>query len=719
MSPVKEPLKQTALLELGTEEIPASYFAPAFSYIQNYCEKYLKEKRVAFDAVRCVGTPRRMSVIIDGIGAKSEAEEEIAWGPSVKAAKDPSGAWTQAAKGFANSKGVAVENLIVKTKENGAEHICAIKKHQGVKTDKLLSDLFTQMVPAIPFPKKMIWNETLFRFPRPIRNLICLYGSQIVKLSIAGLKAGNKTYGLSHLKPAGIKISNAANYATTLKNQCILVDVEARKEAVLKSAESLAQKVGGKLKEDADLLHEVSWLVEHPACVLGDFDKEFLKLPQEVLITCMKKHQKFFSILDSKGKLLPHFIAVRNGISEHQDIVRKGFEKVLVARLTDAQFFFSEDLKKPLDSFIEKSAAIQLQEKLGSMRDKTERMKKIGRFIAEQIKGTPAGAASVNGHLDGTLIERAVHLSKFDLTTGLVFEFPELQGIMGEIYAASHGENASVAKAIRQHYFPITVQGELPGDALSSVVAIADKIDGLVGSFLVGHLPSGSSDPYGLRRQSAGILRILIQHRWDLSLKDLVHFTLQQFGGAADEKLERDILNFLADRFQLILQDEGFAADEAVAVIKNAAQPDAEHLKVPLLRNKAAGLKAVRSHADFEAVSAAYKRAANILKQARAKSVAFSAEGFNASLIKDDSERGLHDLVESLKQKTTAHLSELRYEQALRELVSLRQALDKFFEKVMVMDPDPAIAANRLSLLAGLESLFKRVADFSLLQNRA
>ncbi len=707
---MKDSALKDALLELGTEEIPASYFPNAFEFIRSHCEKFLKEKRVSFTAVRCLGTPRRMTVIIEDLPAKSESQEEVFWGPSLKAAKDASGNWTQAAQGFAKSKGAKAETLTVQKKENGAEHVSVVKKHQGTGTDKILLELFTALVPAIPFPKKMMWNATRFRFPRPIRNIVCLFGNQVLRLSIAGVKSGNKTYGMQHLKPANIKILNAQNYEATLKNHCVLADPSIRKETILKSAGQLAHRVNGHLQEDAALVEEVSWLVEHPVAILGNFDEEFLKLPAEVLITCMKKHQKYFSIFDSKGKILPHFIAIRNGLSEHQDIVRKGYEKVLVARLTDAQFFFSEDMKKPLDGFVRKAAAIQLQEKLGSMKDKTERMRSISKYIAEQI----------GSQIDPAFIDRASHLSKFDLTTSMVFELPELQGIMGEIYAGRHGENASVAKAIREHYYPITAQGELPKQDLSGIIAIADKIDGLAGSYVIGHTPSGSSDPYGLRRQSAGILRIALQNNWTLSLKDLARFTLNQFSAAENkDALLKDIVGFLADRFQLLMSDDGFAIDEIQSVVKNMAQADSEHLRLPILKQKITALKKVRAHSDFEAVAVAYKRAANILKQARAKSISFSASAFKPELVKDDAERDLRALVQELEVKINRHLAGAQYEPALRELVSLRQALDKFFEKVMVMDPDADLAANRLSLLAGLESLFKPIADFSLLQNKS
>jgi glycyl-tRNA synthetase beta chain len=336
---MKEPILQDALFEIGAEEIPASYCEPALAHMKAFAEEFLRSRNLPFRSAETCGTPRRLTLHLVGVAAKSEAMSEEVFGPSAKAAKDPQGQWTQAAKGFAQSQGASVEDLQIRPTKKG-DYLCAVKKHAGIKAEKILEQCFTELLPTIPFPKKMVWNATQFKFARPVRNLVAIYGHSVLKVSVAGLKATNKTFALSHVSSKKITISSPQAYVTALKNNCILASAAARREAILQSASQMAKRAGGELKADEALLDEVVWLVEHPVAVMGAILPEFLSLPKEVLITCMKKHQKYLSILDAKGNLLPHFIAIRNGISEHQDIVRKGYEKVLNARLTDAKFFF-------------------------------------------------------------------------------------------------------------------------------------------------------------------------------------------------------------------------------------------------------------------------------------------------------------------------------------------------------------------------------------------
>ena len=719
---MKEQALQDALLEIGAEEIPASYCVPALEHMKAFAEDYLRSQRLDFKSVETYGTPRRLALHIAGLPAKSQAQTEQVWGPSAKAAKDADGAWTQAAKGFAQAHGKTVEDLRVE--ENPAKkgpYLCLLKQHAGLKTETLLAALFSELIPTIPSPKKMVWNAARFKFARPIRNLVALYGHAALKVSVAGLKATNKTFALSHLSSQKIAISSPHAYVTALKNHCILADPRARRETILHSASQLAKRVGGELKVDEALLDEVVWLVEHPVAVLGSIQPEFLSLPKEVLITCMKKHQKYFTILDGKDRLLPHFIAVRNGISEHQDIVRKGYEKVLNARLTDAKFFFEQDLKKPLSAYVEKCGSILLQEKLGSVNDKIDRMKAVAQFVLEQVRDSRAAEAGSNGHADPAAVERAIQLSKFDLATGMVYEFPELQGTMGGLYAERYGENPKVAEAVREHYFPVSVQGELPGSPEAAVVSLADKVDGLIGNFIIGRVPSGSSDPYGLRRQAAGILRIMLQKGWDFPIRALLEKAVAQYGAKAGtpESVVRDALNFLADRFQRLTEDNGLEADEIQAAVRNPGQADAQGLRPGTLQKKIAALHEVRRHPDFEAVAGAYKRASNILKQARTKQLSFASDRLDQALFKEEAEKDLHSTFNEISGRTRELISRSAYREALQEWVKLRPALDHFFEKVMVMDPDPAVCSNRLSLLASLESLFREIAEFSHLQNKS
>lgn len=702
------PAKQ-ALLEIGVEEIPASYMAPALESMRFFAENFLRSKKLSFENIRVLGTPRRLSLLIIGLSIKTESSFQEVWGPSLKAAKNPEGGWSQAALGFAKSQGLSIESLQIRMKK-GEEALCAVKRSPGEKAQKILKELFFALISAIPFPKRMVWNSSNFKFARPIRNLAALYDHEVLRLNIAGLRSSNKTFGLRGSSKR-ITISSASSYLNTLRNNCVLVDPDSRREVILNASNHLANKVKGQLKSYEDLLNEVLWLVEHPVSILCNFDSKFLALPQEVLITCMKKQQKFFSILDESGKLMPYFIGIRNGISEHQEIVRKGYEKVLTARLTDAEFFLKEDLKISLETHVNKTSSILIQEQLGSIADKIKRMKNLSKIFLNALP-----SEIKNGECDSNLLERAIDLSKFDLATHMVYEFPELQGIVGRIYSSHYGEDKRVSQAIEEHYYPLTAQGELPSTPLGSMLAFLDKLDHLVGNFLVGRIPSGNSDAYGLRRASAGILRILLEKNWELELKELLQASIQQFNLNSGENKARQIFDFLRERFQLLMQDQGYAQDEILAVTKNLMEKDAVGIHILNLKKKISALHAKRTHAHFEAVTISYKRLSNILRQAKEKGIFYSKESLNPELLKLPEEQALKVWLDSSSNKIAGLTHEKKYEEAILECMSARELLDCFFEKVMVMDPDPALSCNRLSLLFLLESLFKEIADFSYLQ---
>ncbi|OGR84215.1 MAG: glycine--tRNA ligase subunit beta [Elusimicrobia bacterium RIFCSPLOWO2_01_FULL_54_10] len=698
---------QDALFEIGTEEIPSSYLPPALDFMKTRAEERLAQSHLPFKSVQALGTPRRLALLIWGVAAKSEAAVSEVLGPKMSAAKDNEGNWTPAAQGFARSQGVPLEKLETRESPKGPV-ICAVKKREGEKAEKILAELFTDLPAAIPFPKKMVWEPGQFRFARPIRNLVALLGSKPLRVVVAGVRAANKTFPLAHLSSKMISISSAQSYAGTLKNNCILTDPAARKELIRSSAQALAKKVKGALREDADLLEEVAWLSEHPVGILGGFSREFLDLPSEVLITCMKKHQKFFSIEDESGRLLPHFVGIRNGISEHQETVRGGYEKVLLARLHDAKFFFDEDMKRNLDYFVSKASKIIVHEKLGNIGDKLARCERIALELLKTFN---------DNLIDPEVVKRAICLSKFDLVTRVIYEYPELQGIMGGIYAGRFGESPRVAEAIREHYYPLNSQSPLPGKAESKIAALSEKIDGLCGSFWIGNLPSGNADPYGLRRQSGGILRILLESHWDVPLASVVRQALGAISNHhAPEDMTKAVCSFLTDRFQLIMQESGYELDEIYSITRNANDPDLLDLRLQSLRAKIDALHSVRKHPDFEAVAGAYKRAGNILRQARQKGLEVTREQFDASLLTDPAEKSLHVAVDDLIRKTQPMLEQRQYRAALQDWVRVRADLDLFFEKVMVMVPDEKVCRNRLSLLFILESRFRQMADFSLIQ---
>lgn len=710
---MKQSANQDALLEIGSEEIPASYIPPALAYMKSFCEERLKQNLLSYQTVSIFGTPRRLAVLVTGVPPKSETQTDEIIGPSLKVSKDEKGEWTQAAKGFAQSQKVSPDSLQARSTARG-EYICAVKKHEGLKSQEIIKKIFADLIPSIPFPKKMIWNESQFKFVRPIRNLVALHGSKVLLLTVARVKSSNKTFPLFHLSPKSIALHSPSNYLATLKNNCVLADPESRKRAILHSASQAATRLKGQLQMDENLLEEIVWLVEHPVAILGSFDPDFLSLPQEILTTCMKKQQKFFSIVDGDGKLMPYFIAIRNGISEHQEIVRSGYEKVLRARLTDAKFFLQEDLKKPLDSHLKKSSEILLQGKLGSVGDKINRMKNSAQFLVQTLN-----APEKKERVHASLVERAVHLCKFDLVTNMVYEFPELQGIVGEIYAVRYGEDPRVARAIREHYYPLSNQTELPQSAESGVVALVEKIEGLVGNFLMGLIPTGNTDPYGLKRQAAGILRIVLENRWDISIQELAEFTLKQFANQnQSERTLSEILSFLTERFQLLMRDAGYEIDEIQSVTKNLNDVSAKTLRVADLKEKISAIHGIRTHPDFDAIATAFKRASNILKQAKAKSRSYAPELLEQSLLKEPAEIELHSAMMQVYANIQSPLRQKAYREVLQAWVQIRVVLDRFFEKVLVMDPDETICKNRLSLLFTLETYLKEVADFSLIQNR-
>ncbi|MBI2118867.1 MAG: glycine--tRNA ligase subunit beta [Elusimicrobia bacterium] len=702
-------LTKQALLEIGVEEIPALYIEPALESMRAFSENFLRSKKLEFENITVLGSPRRLALLITGISAKTETSSQEIWGPSLKAAKNSDGEWSKAALGFSRSQDISIESLQIRMKK-GEEFLCFLKRFPGEKAQKILKELFLALMPEIPFPKKMVWNSSRFKFARPIRNLLALYDHEILRLNIAGIMSSNKTFGLRGYSKH-IAISSPMAYLNTLKNNCILVDPRARRESILNTSNHLANKVKGKLQNFEDLLNEVLWLVEHPVSLLCNFDPKFLALPQAILVTCMKKHQKFFSILDESGKLMPHFIGIRNGISEHQEIVRKGYEKVLTARLTDAEFFLKEDLKLPLEAHINKASSILIQEQLGSIAHKIERMKNLSKIFLNALP-----SETKNSELDLTLLERAIERSKFDLSTHMVYEFPELQGIVGFIYANHYGENKMVAQAIQEHYYPLTAQGELPASLLGSMLAFLDKLDHLVGNFLVGRVSSGSSDAYGLKRASTGFLRIILERNWELELKELVQGSVKQFNLNSKENHAQQVLDFLRERFQLLMQDQGYFQDEILAVTKNFLEKDANGIQVLNLKKKISALHVTRTQPNFEAVTISYKRLSNILRQAKEKGISYSKESLNPELLKILEEQALKSWLESSSKKIVGLTQEKKYEEALFEMMSAREFLDNFFEKVMVMDPDPALSLNRLSLLSLLESLFKEIADFSYLQ---
>jgi glycyl-tRNA synthetase beta chain len=695
------------LLEIGTEELPARFLSPALEALRANGRDRLEKAGLAFTETRVVGTPRRLALLVEGVSPKARDLEQEFLGPALAQSKDMAGNWTPAAQGFARSQGTTPEKLGVRNTERG-ERLVFVKKTPGLPAEKILPVLLPELIRSLSFPKSMVWEESRLAFARPIRWLVALYGAKTVPFSLAGVKAGRRTYGLRFHTRRPFDVPGPNRYETSLKNHCVIVDPADRRELILKQIHHVAKTHHGHIPVDryADLLEEVTNLVEHPVAVVGTFDPRFLAVPKEVLVTSMKKHQKYFPVFkDASGEeLLPYFVAVRNGLSDNQVVVREGYERVLAARLSDAAFFFGEHTKRPLESRVPDLHGISFLSATLTLKDKTERVSRLTDALCADILG-----------LDETVrveARRIALLSRADLTTGLVGEFPELQGVVGRLYAERSGESPTVARGIEEYYWPLTADGVLPTGEAAAWVSVADKMDTLAGNFMVGKIPSGSQDPYGLRRAAVGVLRLLEARGAGVSLLALMNQALAQLpdplgdrGKAAD--LLRD---FMRQRWSALAESRGFRPDEVDAV----SAVGFDH--VPDAWARLAALRDVRQHPDFAPLSIAFKRAANLLKQAEKKGENIPSVPSEA-LLQTESEKALATGIGSIEKSSAPFLAAGDYPSVLSGLVSLRPVVDHFFAQVVVMDPEREIRQNRLALLAAVRALFGRVADFSRLQD--
>jgi glycyl-tRNA synthetase beta chain len=695
------------LLEIGVEELPARFVPEALAQLSQNAGAAFATAGLDVKKISTVGTPRRLALLVDGLAEKARDRVQEALGPGMAQAKDAQGNWTPAAQGFARSQGTTPEKLEVKETDRGPR-LAAVRRIEGEPTTKILPALLPELIGAFRFPKSMVWEESRTAFARPLRWLVALHGTQVVKFAFAGVKSGRKTQGLRFRDRRPLDVPSPGRYVSVLKDRLVIVDPAERRRLIEKQIAQAIRPIHGRvpLEKYGALLDEVSNLVEHPVAVLGQFDPKYLALPSEVLVTSMKKHQKFFPVFnDTVDALLPHFVGIRNGVSENQGVVREGYERVLSARLADAAFFFEQDRKFRLVNHAVGLKGIAFLSSALTMADKSSRVSSLARGLALKL--------SLSGDDLGNVV-RIVELGKADLVTGMVGEFPELQGVMGRVYASLDGEPADVARGVEEHYWPLTADGELPGLEAAAVVSVADKIDTLAGNFLIGKVPSGSQDPYGLRRAAIGLIRILIERGWRLSLGVLVDEAL----GALPEtlgdrsKARRALLDFLRQRWAALAESRAYRVDEIDAVSGGGVDDvvDAER--------RLAALRDIRRHADFAPLSVAYKRAANILAQSEKKGFSPSALGaVDATRFAVPAESALHDAVASAQRETESPLASGDYAAVLARFVALRGPVDAFFKDVIVMDPDRAVAVNRLAQLSLVVALFRRVADFGRLQD--
>ncbi|HBX55271.1 glycine--tRNA ligase subunit beta [uncultured Pseudomonas sp.] len=680
---------QDFLVELGTEELPPKALKKLAEAFLAGVEKGLKEAALDYRAARYFAAPRRLAIQVDQLASQQPDRSNQMDGPPVQAAFDKDGNPTKAAEGFARKCGVSVAEL-----DQSGPKLRFVQAIPGQPAADLLPGIVDAALAALPIPKRMRWADRKTEFVRPTQWLVMLLGEQVVLCDILAQSAGNQSRGHRFHHPDNITISSPSAYADALRKAYVIADFAERRELISQRVAELAAEQQGTAIVPPDLLDEVTALVEWPVPLVCSFEERFLDVPQEALISTMQDNQKYFCLLDANGKLLPRFITVSNLESKDPRQIIEGNEKVVRPRLTDAEFFFKQDKKQPLESHNERLANVVFQAELGSVFDKATRVSNLAGFIAEHIGG------------DSTMAQRAGLLSKCDLSTEMVGEFPELQGIAGYYYAKHDGEAEDVALALNEQYMPRGAGAELPSTLTGAAVALADKIDTLVGIFGIGMLPTGSKDPYALRRAALGVLRILIEKQLELDLNAALQVAIQQYG----ERVKADglialVQDFIFDRLRARYEDEGI--DVAVYQSVRAVSPVS-----PLdFDQRVQAVQAFRRLPEADTLAAANKRVSNILSKADGE----VATAIDNALLQETAEQALASAVAAAEQHVAPLAADRQYQQALERLAGLREPVDAFFDQVLVNAEDPAVKANRYALLARLRGLFLGVADISLL----
>ena len=680
------------LLEIGAEEIPAGFVPQALIDLEKIVQRDLEASRVDFDGIKTFGTPRRLVLVIEAVSEKQRDEESKKIGPSKQAAFDVQGNPTKAAIGFAKGQSVPVESLTLVQTEKG-EYLCAVRKEQGRPTVELLAAFLPKWILSIPFQKSMRWADVPIRFARPIHWILALFGGEVVPFEVGNIRSGNSTYGHRFMHSGPIPVKDFQSYLQKTREAFTIVDPMERKKRIEEEMIREGARVSGRILSDEDLLDEVNFLVEYPVALCGTFDGKFLSLPREVLIHSMKEHQRYFPVEDDHGKLLAHFVCISNIDPRSREVVVKGNEKVLRARLSDAAFFFEDDLKIPLDSRVEQLKKVVFQAKLGTSYEKMMRFKQLALWMIQRIDPQLREA-----------VERASHLCKADLVTGMVGEFPKLQGIVGREYARLSKEKPEVSEAIYEHYLPGFAGDRLPSGPVGDIVSIADKMDTIVGCFGVGLVPTGTADPFGLRRQALGIIRIIVEKKYPFSLRELIDESEKQLKEKMErtvEEVRNDVLDFFRARYQNFLLDRKVPFDVTEAVLSVSFD------ELPDVQGRIDALQKAREWKDFESIVIAFKRAMNILKGSPPKGQ------ITPSLFAESAEQNLYQSFLKAKEKIESLLRKRDYPAALLEMTRMKKPIDDFFDGVMVMVEDGTIRNNRLALLDEIGKLFLRIADFS------
>ncbi len=684
------------LLEIGLEEVPARFVRGAMEQLKEKTEKWLTESRLRYTDVVAYATPRRLTVLVTELADKQEDVSEEVKGPSRKIAYEESGAWSKPALGFARSQGVEPDSLFIREIAN-VEYVFAKKSSLGVDTAGLLPEALPALITSLTFPKNMRWGNYELRYVRPIRWLLALHGTEVIPFEITGVKSANVTRGHRFLGSDTV-VEEPRAYVERLLAQHVIVDVEERRKAILAGIQSISDERGWNIAVKDDLLEEVLFLVETPTVLTGSFDPSFLEIPQEVLITSMREHQRYFPVLDDEGRLLPNFVTVRNGDRLSLDVVSRGNEKVLRARLSDAKFFYEEDKKLVIQDALSKLENIVYHEELGTVGDKVRRIRNVADRISRHLR------------LDQAVLEdvsRTADICKFDLVSQMVYEFPELQGIMGEDYARKAGERESVARGINEHYSPRNAGDKPAASLVGAIVGIADKIDTIAGCFSVGIIPTGSQDPYALRRQAAGIVGTMLAHELEISLPELFQIALDVHAARGLKReayeISKEMQEFFSLRVKNVLSDQSIRYDVVDAVL-GAGVKD---VRRAVLRAQA--LQAVTSEsnkAGFRPAAEAFNRVCNLAAKADSKIV-------DAYLFADPAEGRLYEAWQTAHGEFVAADAQANMAEALSALASLSGPVAEFFEAVMVMAEDEALRRNRLAILALVADDIKQFADFA------
>ncbi|MCM2265390.1 MAG: glycine--tRNA ligase subunit beta [Desulfuromonadales bacterium] len=684
-------MSKELFLEIGTEEIPAGFLPKAMADMEALIRKEFETARVDFGAIRTFATPRRLALAVSDVAEQQPTLRVKAMGPAKQHAFDAAGNPTKAAEGFARGQGVAVSDLKLVATDKG-EYVCAEKEESGRPTAELLRDILPRLVAGISFKKSMRWKDLEVRFARPVHWIVALFGGEVVPLGFGELTSGNASRGHRFMAPQSFTVSGCDDWLKKCRDHFVMADQVERKTTIRRQVEETALAAGGRVSMDEALLEEVTYLVEDPTPLCGTFEERFLALPRELLVTTMRKNQRYFTVEGNDGRLLNKFITVANTRPVDPAVVIKGNGRVIRARFSDAMFFWEEDRKTKLETRLDALKNVIYQAKLGTSFEKVERFTVLAKGLAARFE--PAAV---------DLTVRAARLAKCDLETKMVYEFPELQGIMGREYARLEGEPPRVVTAIFEHYLPVEAGGALPQDNVGAFVSVADKIDTVCGCFGVGLIPTGSADPYALRRSAIGILNILLERGYRQSIPELVERSLELLAAKLTrprDQVQGEVVEFIRLRLVNMLTQRGFPTDVVEAVL--AARFDDPLDAVARVE----ALATLKAKAGFEPLAVAFKRVGNIIKGG-------VDTPLRTELFEADCERALADAVAQARAAVATAVAAGDYAAALQTIAALRVPVDAFFEGVMVMAEKPEVRTNRLALLTEVGRLFDGIADFA------